>query len=136
MVSSYPQISVATTPTKQAFLYNKWRTLQKITIVHKAECNRCGEPSLQGYIYTTAPTSLAQEPPHKEGWEDCESQNTQKPALETGFSRNGHINKTRKMSMSTDILTWKGENFLRPPTKTKNHRQLMTAGRRINFFRG
>jgi hypothetical protein len=41
------------------------------------------------------------------------------------------MNKAEMLAIPLDMFMWWG-NFYRVPSKTKNYRQLMTAGRRIS----
>lgn len=79
----------------------------------------------------------------EEGWKDCKSRNTRKPAVNVS-PRNGCKNKTGTIATSKDVycgreiakgLLWKG-NCQGSHPQAKNYRHLMTAGRRISLSRG
>ena len=57
---------------------------------------------------------------------------TRKPAVKTVSPRNGCINRPRTMAISMDMLMWKRGIFIGsyPRLKKKNHKPLMSVGRR------
>lgn len=63
------------------------------------------------------------------------SQNARKSAVKQPLLEMALHKQIETTAISTDMIMWKGEMFM-GPTPRQSHRQLMTVGRRINFFLG
>ena len=85
-------------------------TLQKTATGHKTSEDH-GESSPRGYIYLTAPVSMAQGTSQKRQEKRVEGSEYQEVCYERVCPRNHRINKSRNMAISGDTLLRKWENI-------------------------